>query len=276
MTDPLLELDGVGKVFHKVVALDGVSFHVNTGESVGLVGGSGAGKSTIARLVTGLLSPDTGTVRIDGRDLAECSRAERRVTRRRVHLVFQDPYASLPPGRRVSDIVAEPLVIQRLAGGTEDQRRVLDALAAVALTPPARYATRYPHELSGGERQRVALARAIVVRPDLIVADEPTAMLDASIRSDLLRLLADLGTSHGVAYLYITHDLALAGWFCDRLVVLHQGEVVEQGRTDDVLGRPAHPYTAALVKAVQQLQPAAWATQDKPVRPSGELTCGHC
>ncbi len=261
---PLLGVDQVSKAFGRVIALERVSFTVAAGETVGLVGGSGAGKSTVARLVGGLVDPDAGTIRVDGHDLAELSRGQRRAVRRRVHLVFQDPYASLPPGRRVADIVAEPLVIHRVATGEERRRRVLDALAQVALAAPERYAARFPHELSGGERQRVALARAVVLRPELIVADEPTAMLDASTRAGLLRLLADLQELHGVAYLYITHDLALADGFCDRLVVLRHGQVVEQGLTAEVLGRPAHPYTAALVGAVHQLQPAAWSAGGPP------------
>lgn len=259
MNPPVLSVDQVSKAFGRVTALDQVSFTVAAGETVGLVGGSGAGKSTVARLVAGLVVPDTGTIRVDGRDLAGLSRVQRRAVRRRVHLVFQDPYASLPPGRRVADIVAEPLVIHRVATGQERRRRVLHALAEVALSPE-RYATRFPHELSGGERQRVALARAVVLRPELIVADEPTAMLDASTRAGLLRLLAGLRELHGVAYLYITHDLALAEGFCDRLLVLCHGQVVEQGPTEEVLGRPSHPYTAALVDAVRQLQPVAWST----------------
>ncbi|MDP9020182.1 MAG: ATP-binding cassette domain-containing protein [Actinomycetota bacterium] len=263
MSAPLLGVDQVSKAFGRVIALDRVSFTVAAGETVGLVGGSGAGKSTVARLVSGLVDPDAGTIRVDGHDLAGLSRAQRRAVRRRVHLVFQDPYASLPPGRRVADIVAEPLVIHRVATGEERRRRVLDALAEVALSPE-RYAARFPHELSGGERQRVALARAVVLRPELIIADEPTAMLDASTRAGLLRLLADLRAVHGVAYLYITHDLALADGFCDRLVVLRHGQVVEQGLTAEVLGRPAHPYTAALVDAVHQLQPAAWSAGGTP------------
>ncbi|MGH9182302.1 MAG: ABC transporter ATP-binding protein [Acidimicrobiales bacterium] len=258
MTEALLALDEVGKSFRsgsgaRVTALEEVTFTVGAGQTVGLVGGSGAGKTTLAHLVAGLLTPDTGTIRVHGRDLATLSRGERRAVRRRVHLVFQDPYASLAPSMRVSWIVAEPLAIHGVAG-PDRSRRVLETLAEVALVPPERYAERHPHELSGGERQRVALARALVLRPDLIVADEPTAMLDASTRAGLLRLMAYLRAEHGVAYLYITHDLALTQVFCDRLVVLRQGRLVEQGSTDEILRRPSHPYTAALVEAVHQLQ----------------------
>lgn len=257
---PLLELAGVTLAYRSqtgcpIIALSDVGFALEEGETVGLVGGSGAGKSTVARLVAGLERPDAGSVRVGGRDLATCSRRERREIRRRVHLVFQDPYTALAPFQRVGTVVAEPLVIAGVAA-RERNRMVLDALAEVTLTPPEHFAMRHPHELSGGERQRVALARALVLRPDLIVADEPTAMLDASVRADLLALMARLQVDHGMAYLFITHDLALAEGFCDRLVVLSGGRLVEQGTTADILLRPAHPYTVALVDAVRRLHPA--------------------
>jgi ABC-type microcin C transport system duplicated ATPase subunit YejF len=169
-------------------------------------------------------------------------------------LVFQDPYTSLAPFFRVGTAVAEPLVIAGVAAPDRTQR-VLEALSEVGLTPPERYTGRHPHQLSGGERQRVALARALVLRPALIVADEPTAMLDASLRADLLSMMAHLQVERGTTYLFITHDLALAEGFCDRLVVLCNGRVVEQGPTREVLHRPTHPYTAALVDAARRLHP---------------------
>lgn len=256
MTTPLVRLERVGKTFRgrggEVVAVDDVTFEFDAGESVGVVGASGSGKSTLARLVVGLLAPDAGRVVVEGRDLRGLRGAERRALGRRLHLVFQDPYAALPPAMRVRDIVAEPLVIHGLKADL--QRRVLTALAEVALD--AAHARRLPGELSGGERQRVALARAIVTRPQLIVADEPTAMLDTTTSADLLRTMARLRDEQGVAWLHITHDLALAAAFCGRLVVIDKGRIVESGDTGGVLSRPAHPATRELVHAVHELHAA--------------------
>jgi ABC-type glutathione transport system ATPase component len=260
MISPILRLTDVHKSFrgrgwraprHHV--LDGVNLSVGNGEAVGLVGGSGAGKSTIAKLVVGLEPPDSGQIVFEGHDITRMRGAELRAARRRLHLVFQDPYEALPPSLRVSDVVAEPLAIHGV--GTPDERceRVREALEAVSLAPAEKYLERYPHELSGGERQRVALARAVVLHPRLIVADEPTTMLDVSLRLELLALMRRLGQEQGISYLYITHDLALARAFCDRLVILHQGQVVEEGAADDVIERPEHPYTARLVGAAVTL-----------------------
>lgn len=256
MSAAVLELDGVAKSFStpggaSVTALAGVSFDIAGGERVGLVGGSGSGKSTLARVIAGLEHPDRGRVVLEGHDLTALGRRAQRRARRHLHLVFQDPYGALPPNLDVESIVSEPLVIHGIGTRDERQRRAYAALADVVLVPPERYARRRPSELSGGERQRVALARAVVLTPQLVIADEPTAMLDASLRTELLTLLTDLGAKHGVSYLFITHDLALAGRFCDRLVVLHEGHVVEQGPTGLVLTAPSHPYTAALVDAAR-------------------------
>jgi peptide/nickel transport system ATP-binding protein len=234
---------------HRLIACREVTFDVDSGETVGLVGGSGAGKSTIAGAVAGLVRPDRGRIIFDGNEL----RASPRGIRGQVHLVFQDPYAALPPNRIVAAIVAEPLVIHRLADGGRRQEIVVEALTAVHLTPVQRYLPRYPHQLSGGERQRVAFARALVTRPRLILADEPTQMLDVSLRAEIADLLDELRAVRGVAVLHITHDLALAQRSCDRLVVLQAGQVVEQGSTGVLLSRPEHPYTAALVEAARAL-----------------------
>ncbi len=252
MNHPVLQVEGLTVSFgrrggDRVRAVTGVDLTVAEGETVGLVGGSGAGKSTVARAVAGLVRPDRGAIRLDGTDLLTMRRGEARRLRRALHLVFQDPYASLPPTLRVADVVAEPLVIHHVGDRAERDGRVEEALAAVHL--PAHHRTRYVHQLSGGERQRVALARALVTRPRLILADEPTAMLDASLRRELVDLIGELVRGSGVAVLHVTHDLALAQHGCDRLVVMRAGRVVESGRTGDVLGAPAHPYTAALVAA---------------------------
>ncbi len=256
MSAPLLRVVEVDKSFRRgattTVAAHAVSFEVMPGEAVGLVGRSGAGKTTLARILVGLTAPDAGAVVFEDRNIAGLAPAERRRLGRRIHLIFQDPYAALPPAMRVADIVAEPLVIHGRKSDLEG--RVLSALADVALD--ASFARRLPGELSGGERQRVALARAIITRPRLIVADEPTAMLDPTIGMDLLRTMARLRDEQGVAWLHITHDLALTAAFCGRLLVLDEGRIVESGDAAGVLSRPSHPRTRELVHAVQELHAA--------------------
>lgn len=254
---PLLKLDGVSKTFpghgqrSQVSAVDNVNFTVMPGETLGIVGASGAGKSTVARIIASLESADTGTIRFDGHDTATMGRAARKQLRRDVHLVFQDPYASLCPTMRVGDIVAEPLAIHRHTGMNRSEAAT-QSLRRAHLDPDT-FRHRRPHELSGGERQRVALARAIIARPKLIIADEPTAMLDASLRSGILDLLRDLRTSDGIAFLYITHDLAVAQAFCHRIAVMDHGQIVEHGPTKRVLDTPQHPATVRLVAAARQL-----------------------
>lgn len=247
----LLRFEDVTKRFRtrggRITAVDRVDLTVEAGEVVGLVGASGAGKSTIARMAVGLTVPDEGRVLLGGDDLRQL---DRRAVGRRVHLIFQDPYGALAPHHRVGRIVGEPLEVHAIG---DRRRRVLQALEEVHLTPAGTLVERHPHELSGGERQRVALARALIIRPELVVADEPTQMLDASIRSDLLELMAELRRRHGMSYLYITHDLALAQDLCDRLAVLHAGRIVEEGPTSDVLSDPQSDHGRALVAAVRAL-----------------------
>jgi peptide/nickel transport system ATP-binding protein len=249
---PLLDVRGLSVGFRRpgaarVDAVVEVDLAVTAGESVALVGGSGAGKSTVARAVAGLVRPDHGAILFEGTDLTRLRPAAARRARSGLHLVFQDPYAALPPTLRVADIVAEPLVIHRIGDRSERRDRAAEALGAVRLHP--RHLTRHAHQLSGGERQRVAFARALVTRPRLVLADEPTRMLDASLRLEMVELIAELGARHGLAVLHITHDLALAQRGCARLVVMHAGRVVEAGPTAQVLGDPQHERTAALVAA---------------------------
>ena len=257
---PLLELRNVRKSFRgrgwrapRHLVLDGVSFIIGAGEAVGLVGGSGAGKSTIARLVVGIEPLDSGQIVFEGADMTGLRGDALRQARQRMHLVFQDPYESLPPSMRIRDVVAEPLAIHEIGTAAERVARVREALESAALIPPERFLDRYPHELSGGERQRVALARAVVLHPRLIIADEPTTMLDVSLRLELLTLMRRLGQQQGIGYLYITHDLALAQAFCDRLLILHQGKLVEEGAAAEVIAHPQHPYTQKLVGAAVAL-----------------------
>ncbi|MGG0937591.1 ABC transporter ATP-binding protein [Brevibacillus centrosporus] len=239
---------------YKMTVLDGVSLSIKPNETVGLVGASGAGKSTIGRIIAGLETSDSGQLIYQGKDLQRMSAKERNQATSSIQMIFQDPYESLSPRMTIEQLVAEPLVIQKLYAKDPEQRRhaVREALAEVSLSPD-RYMQRYPHELSGGERQRVGLARAFITRPKLIVADEPTSMLDTSLRLDLLQLMKELSERHGIAYLFVTHDLALTRGFCDRLLVLDQGKVVETGTPEEITEQPQHPFTQGFISALLEL-----------------------
>lgn len=253
--DKSYRLGGLGDV-RRVRAVDGVTLDVERGEALGLIGQSGSGKSTLARLALGLVHPERGQILFEGRDLAKSSERNLRAIRRSMHLIFQDPYDSLSPRMRTADVVAEPMVIHRMPRKGRGSR-VLEALEEADLRPAAEFARRYPHELSGGQRQRVALARALVLRPRLVIADEPTSMLDVSLRAGLLRTMQSLRERHGITFLFITHDLALARHFCDRLAVLLHGKIVELGPSEEIVGAARHPYTQALMQAVRELKPPA-------------------
>lgn len=253
--DKSYRLGGLGDV-RRVRAVDGVTLDVERGEALGLIGQSGSGKSTLARLALGLVHPERGQILFEGRDLAKSSERNLRAIRRSMHLIFQDPYDSLSPRMRTADVVAEPMVIHRMPRKGRGSR-VLEALEEADLRPAAEFARRYPHELSGGQRQRVALARALVLRPRLVIADEPTSMLDVSLRAGLLRTMQSLRERHGITFLFITHDLALARYFCDRLAVLLHGKIVELGPSEEIVGAARHPYTQALMQAVRELKPPA-------------------
>lgn len=273
----LLELTDVRKTFGSVrkkpvVAVDGVNLVVEPGEALGLIGESGSGKSTLARLAIGLLRPDSGTVLFDGSDLAGARGAGLRDLRRSMHMIFQDPYDSLSPRLTVGDVVAEPMMIHGVPKA-ERPARMLGALTEADLTPASEIAQRYPHELSGGQRQRVALARALVLRPKLIIADEPTSMLDVSLRAGLLATMNGLRASHGIAILLITHDLAVATMFCDRLAVMFRGRIVELASSASIVADPRHPYTRALLAAVTHLAaPEVPAPSDHTIAAGG---CGY-
>jgi peptide/nickel transport system ATP-binding protein len=237
--------------------VDGVSVEIAPGETVGLIGESGSGKTTVGRMIVRLDDPTYGRIRVnlDGTSVA-VDAVDRGDFRRGVQMIFQDPYASLNPRMTIGDVVSEPLDVLRIGGADERMARVVRMLERVGLAPAATYVHRYPHELSGGQRQRVAIARAMVVEPSLVVADEPTSMLDVSVRAGIIELLLDLKRGSGVSYLYITHDLAVARHICDRLAVMYQGRVVELGQTEEVLQHPLHPYTRALVAAVPVPDPS--------------------
>ncbi|USK70261.1 ABC transporter ATP-binding protein [Peribacillus asahii] len=235
--------------------LKGVSFSIAPGEIIGLIGASGAGKSTIGRIIAGLEKADSGQIMFQGQDLLQMKAKERREVAQWIQMVFQDPYESLSSRMTIEQIVMEPLMIQKIGQGdvTLRKKMVREALAEVSLVLES-YMSRYPHELSGGERQRVGLARAFVCQPSLIIADEPTSMLDTSLRFDLLQLMKEMGKRHQISYLFVTHDIALTRGFCDRLIVLDQGEIVEEGKTENVIDYPQHPFTQSLIQAVLQLE----------------------
>ena len=246
-----------------IKAVDGVSFSVHRGETMGLVGESGCGKTTTARAILKLLNPTEGRIRFEGVDLATLSRKELRLLRRRMQPVFQDPFSSLNPKRRVDRIVAEPLVIHRQGTAAERRARVARLLDTVGLPPDA--AGRYPHAFSGGQRQRIAIARAMALRPDLIVADEPVSSLDVSIRAQILNLLSDLQREFHLTYLVIAHDLALVRQVTDRVAVMYLGKIVESRPTEDLYRRPLHPYTVALLSAAPIPDTKAEATRRRIV-----------
>jgi peptide/nickel transport system ATP-binding protein len=229
-------------------AVDGVSFDVARGETLGLVGESGSGKSTLSRTVLQLLRPTSGSVRFEGREIAGLSRREMRPLRPEMQMIFQDPYASLNPRKRVGQIVGDALRLQGRASGTELRRTVQELLERVGLSPE--HYQRYPHEFSGGQRQRIGIARALALRPKLIVADEPVSALDVSIRAQILALLAELQEDFGLTYVFVAHDIGVVRHVSDRIAVMHQGKIVEQGPADQVCERPSDPYTKSLLAAV--------------------------
>ena len=241
-----------------VRAVDGIDFNIEKRQIFGLVGESGSGKTTTGRTILKLIEPTDGKILFEGKDITRLTEKEFKPLRRKMQIIFQDPYESLNPKMTVLDIIAEPLRIQKItAEEKETEERVFRALEDVQLVPPEEFLYRYPHELSGGQRQRVAVARALVLRPDFIVADEPVSMLDASIRAEVLNLLFDIKEKYGVSFLYITHDLALARHICDVIAVMYLGKIVEMAPVEKLVYEPLHPYTRALMAAVPSPDPAA-------------------
>jgi oligopeptide/dipeptide ABC transporter ATP-binding protein len=236
-----------------VRAVDGVSFEVARGETLALVGESGCGKSSVARTLLRLQEPTAGSARFEGVDLFRLDRRALRTMRRRIQIIFQDPYGSLNPRLTVGESVAEGIEIHRLAPRKEIPQRVAALLQEVGLDPS--HAQRYPHEFSGGQRQRIGIARALAVEPSFLVCDEPVSALDVSVQAQVLNLLLDLQRSRGLSYLFIAHDLAVVRQIAHRVAVMYLGQIVETGRTEDVLSAPRHPYTQALLSAVPEPDP---------------------
>jgi peptide/nickel transport system ATP-binding protein len=244
-----------GRARGQVSAVADVSLEVRRGETYGLVGESGSGKTTLGRLIVGLEQPTAGVVRVEGKDTAALSSKQRRALRRRVQFMFQDPYASLDPRMRVGQILREPLAIQRIGSREEQRRQVEETLESVGL--PKSAADRFPHEFSGGQRQRLGLARALILRPELIVADEPVSALDVSIQAQILNTLRELQERLELTYLVISHDLSVIRYLSDRIGVMYLGKLVEDGPSEDVYHHPLHPYTHGLIATVPKADPVA-------------------
>jgi oligopeptide/dipeptide ABC transporter ATP-binding protein len=238
-----------------VRAVDGVSFELARGETLGLVGESGCGKSTVGRTILRLQEPTSGKAFFEGADVFSLDRDSLRKLRRRMQIIFQDPYGSLNPRMRIGDAVAEGIEIHRLAEGAEVKRRVATLLEEVGLDPS--YTRRYPHEFSGGQRQRIGIARALAVEPAFIVCDEPVSALDVSVQAQVLNLLADLQQRRGLSYLFIAHDLAVVRQVARRVAVMYLGRIVEEGATEALLAQPSHPYTVALLSAAPEPDPSS-------------------
>jgi ABC-type glutathione transport system ATPase component len=265
MSGPLLQVDNLVREYSlprqslfgapgKVQALNGVSFTIEEGRSLGIVGESGSGKSTLARLVMALDTPTAGSVKLLGRDLHALPREELRQARRDIQMVFQDPYGSLDPHQTIAQIVTEPLTAHGDSSRDELRSRAAEVLESVGLR--ASDLRRYPHEFSGGQRQRIAIARALITRPRLIVADEPVSALDVSVQAQVLNLMQDLQAQFGITYMLISHDLAVVHQLCDEVAVLWQGRIVEQGPPERLFRAAEHPYTRALLDAVPKAEPA--------------------
>jgi oligopeptide transport system ATP-binding protein len=257
---PLLEVTDLVKHFpikrgilidrevDQVKAVDGVSFKVERGETLGLVGESGSGKSTACRAVLQLIKPTSGSVKFEGREIAGLGRRQMRPLRREMQMIFQDPYASLNPRKRVGQIVGDPLKRQGVASGSELRRQVQELLERVGLS--SEHYNRFPHEFSGGQRQRIGIARALSLKPKLVICDEPVSALDVSIQAQIVNLLDDLQDEFGLAYLFVAHDIGIVRHISDRIAVMNEGNVVEQGTADQVCETPKDEYTKKLLAAV--------------------------
>ncbi|MFJ7728530.1 ABC transporter ATP-binding protein [Neobacillus sp. NPDC097160] len=264
MDDYILEVENLKKhfpikkgVFSKQVgavkAVDGVSFHVRKGETLGVVGESGCGKSTLARLIIRLLEATDGQIKLDGQELTTLPKEEMRLKRRDIQMVFQDPYASLNPRWTVERTLLEPMRVYEIGSKKERKEKVLELLNKVGLDPS--YAKRHPHEFSGGQRQRIGIARALVLNPKLIIADEPVSALDISVQAQVINLMQDLQDQFNLTYMFITHDLSVVEHISDRVAVMYLGKIVELSSKEQLFANPLHPYTRALMSAAPEVNP---------------------
>jgi oligopeptide/dipeptide ABC transporter ATP-binding protein len=260
--EPIVELEGVTKEFPvrqgvfsrgggRVHAVEDVTLTVNTGETLGIVGESGCGKSTTARLMLRLLDPTSGKIRFEGQDISRLSHRQLRPLRREMQMIFQDPYASLNPRKTVEQIVGQPFAVHKVASSREAKLRVQELLEVVGLS--REHASRYPHEFSGGQRQRIGIARALALNPKLIVCDEPVSALDVSVQAQILNLLRSLQEEFNLTYVFISHDLSVMRQICSRIAVMYLGRVVELAESERIFEQPRHPYTAVLISAVPRL-----------------------
>lgn len=250
---------GKGKTFVK--AVDGVSFVLNKGETLGVVGESGCGKSTMGRSVLRLIEPTEGEVTFEGVDITSLNKKELRAHRKEFQMMFQDPYASLNPRMTVGEIIGEPLEIQTKMSKEEREERVLKVMGIVGLNP--NYIRRYPHEFSGGQRQRIGIARAIILQPKLLVCDEPVSALDVSIQAQIINLMETLQEKLGIAYMFISHDLSVVRHISDKVAVMYLGHIVEYAEKDELYNNPQHPYTIALLSVIPSVEKKKKATDDK-------------
>jgi peptide/nickel transport system ATP-binding protein len=233
-----------------VKAVDDVSFSVLRGEVFTLAGESGCGKSTTGKLIVRLIPPTSGRIYFNETDITKLQKEQLRITRRRLQIIFQDPYASLNPRMKIGQSVGHPLEIHGIAKGPEKRKKVLEILERVGLAPPEQFMNLYPYQLSGGQRQRIAMARSLILRPEFIVADEPVSMIDVSLRTTIIDLMLDLRKELELTYLFITHDLAIAKYISDRVAVMYLGKIVEMGSKQEIFTNPTHPYTQALLSAI--------------------------
>ena len=256
------------QLFHSLPlrAVDSVSLKLRQNETIGIVGESGSGKTTLGRLVLRLLKPTAGSLLYHGQEISQVPEGRLKTFRRRVQGIFQDPFASIDPFMNVYQLLEEPLIIHRIGSQGERTELIHRALEEVKLTPVADFLPKYSHTLSGGQRQRLAIGRALILRPDLIVADEPVSMIDASSRAEILYLFKELQEKHGISFLYITHDIATAHYFCRQIAVMYLGKIVELGPALDLVRKPYHPYTQALIKAIPSPDPAN-RLKERPVIP---------